>query len=117
MVGDALGCCEAEVPDHVEGGLKVLLVRTAAVQGEEGYRGDEIRASVCCEPGEAADQGLVGFLAFDEGIILLVDDGGGDAVDGTTGLVRSGDRVEVFILEAMAFHDVLGISFLRLWRP
>ena len=31
MVGDALGCCGVEVPDHVEGGLKVLLVGTAAV--------------------------------------------------------------------------------------
>ena len=98
MVGDTLRYCRAKVSNDVEGSFEMLFVRTAAVRREEGHGGSEIRASVCCEPGEAADQGLVGVSALDEAWFLLVDDGGRDAVDGTAGSVRSTDRVEVNVL-------------------
>ena len=98
MVGDTIRCHRAKVPNHVEGGLEMLFVWTAAVRREEGYGGSEIGVSVCCEPGEAADQGLVGVSAFDEALVLLVDNGGGDTVDETAGLARSSDRVEVDVL-------------------
>ena len=98
MVGDTLRCRRAKVSNDVEGSFEMLFVWTAAVRREEGYGGSKIRASVCCEPGETADQGLVGVAALGEAWVLLVDDGGRDAVDGTAGSVRSTDWVEVNVL-------------------
>ena len=69
MVGNTLGRSGAEVADHVQGGLEMLRVGTAAIRGQEGHSRGKVRASVRGKPGETAYQGLVGVLALNKDIV------------------------------------------------
>ena len=96
-----------EVPDHVEGRLKVLLVCTDSVGCNKLNCGGQVWAGVCGEPREAADEELVRFAALDEYLIILVNVFRWCSIDGETRLVRSGEKVEVDLVKAVALDYVL----------
>ena len=64
MVGDTLGRGRVYVSDNVEGGFQVMLVGAAAVGGQEGHCGSEVRPGVRGYPGRCMDPAIFSRVSF-----------------------------------------------------
>ncbi len=93
-----------------------MLGRGAATVGsQEGNCGGEVGAGIRCEPGEAANQGLISFVARNESQVFHFDCCRLDGIDGAPGLVWRGERIEVDVCQMVSLDNILGVHLLGRW--